>query len=165
MVEFTDLECPFCRQFQVTTFERIKKEYIDSGKVRYVVRDLPLTSLHPTAAVAAVAAHCAGRWGKFWDMRYAILAGAGSDQPGLLSVATGLRLDLPAFRRCTASTNLDAELRRNRADADRVGIEGTPSFVIGRTNGDAVEGTLIEGARSFETFEAALKGYLGGGSM
>src|SRR3954470_12835273 len=67
MVEFTDLQCPFCRQFHVTSFEQLKKEYIDTGKLRYFSRDFPLESLHPFAMQAARAAKCAADEGKFWE--------------------------------------------------------------------------------------------------
>src|SRR5262245_15693319 len=56
MVEFTDLQCPFCRQFHITTFEQLKKDYIDTGKLRYFALDFPLESLHPLAMQAARAA-------------------------------------------------------------------------------------------------------------
>jgi protein-disulfide isomerase len=56
MVEFTDLQCPFCRQFHVTAFEQIKTDYIDTGKLRYISRDFPLDSIHPFAQGAARAA-------------------------------------------------------------------------------------------------------------
>ncbi len=49
IVEFTDLQCPFCRQFRTTTFERIKRDYIDTGSVRFISRDPPLTAIHPLA--------------------------------------------------------------------------------------------------------------------
>src|SRR5665213_2353557 len=68
IVEFTDYQCPFCRGFESTTFSEIRKKYIDTGKVRFVVRDLPLAEMHPDAMQAAEAAHCAGDQGQFWRM-------------------------------------------------------------------------------------------------
>src|SRR5579863_5436527 len=49
MVEFTDYQCPYCRQFHVAVFNELKKNYIDTGKVRFYSRDLPLDSIHPNA--------------------------------------------------------------------------------------------------------------------
>lgn len=67
MVEFSDLQCPFCRQFFTTTFPQIKKDYIDTGKIQFAFRHLPLTS-HPMARPFANAAECANEQGKFWEM-------------------------------------------------------------------------------------------------
>src|ERR1700757_2921831 len=58
MVEFTDYQCPFCQRFHTTVFNEIKKNYIDTGKVRFYSRDLPLDSMHPNAIRAAQAARC-----------------------------------------------------------------------------------------------------------
>ena len=69
MVEFTDYQCPFCGRFEATTFPEIKKKYIDTGKMRLIVRDLPLSDLHPFALKAAQSVHCAGDQGKFWEMK------------------------------------------------------------------------------------------------
>src|SRR6516165_8432700 len=69
MIEFTDLQCPYCRQYASTTFGEIKKNWIDTGKLRYVGRDFPL-DFHPQAMAAARAARCAGEQGRFWDMRF-----------------------------------------------------------------------------------------------
>src|SRR5665647_213785 len=69
MVEFTDYQCPFCGRFEATTFPEIKKNYIDTGKLRLIMRDMPLEGLHPFAMKAAQAVHCAGDQGKFWEMK------------------------------------------------------------------------------------------------
>src|SRR6266699_2891633 len=72
IVEFTDLQCPVCRRFHAETFPIIKKNYIDTGKVRFVSRDMPL-EYHQYALKAAEATRCAGDQGKFWELRGAIL--------------------------------------------------------------------------------------------
>ena len=67
MVEFMDFQCPYCKQFHDQTFPALKKLYIDTGKVRFYVMDLPL-DIHPTAPLAAQAGRCAGEQGKYWVM-------------------------------------------------------------------------------------------------
>lgn len=67
MVEFSDFECPFCKQYHTATFAQLKTKYIDSGKVRYIYKDFPLTNIHPHAQRAAEAAACVGFQGKFWE--------------------------------------------------------------------------------------------------
>ena len=63
VIEFTDLQCPYCGHFANHTFPRLKAAYVDSGKIRYVSRDLPLP-MHAHAETAAVAARCAGEQGR-----------------------------------------------------------------------------------------------------
>src|SRR3954465_331160 len=75
MVEFTDLQCPFCRQFVLTSFDEIKKNWIDTGKLRYISREFPL-GIHPQALPAARAARCAGEQGKFWELRVTLMRNA-----------------------------------------------------------------------------------------
>ena len=67
IVEFSDFECPFCKQFFNETFSQIKREYIDTGKVAFYFRHYPLTSIHPNAQIAAEATECANEQGKFWQ--------------------------------------------------------------------------------------------------
>ena len=67
-MEYTDYQCPFCQRFHVTAFAELKKAYIDTGKVRFFSKDMPL-DFHPNAMRAAMAARCAGEQGKFWELR------------------------------------------------------------------------------------------------
>lgn len=67
IVEFTDYQCPFCKRAFDDTFHKLKSQYVDTGKARYLIRDLPL-SFHPYAHTGAQAARCAGKQGKYWDM-------------------------------------------------------------------------------------------------
>lgn len=67
MVEFSDYECPFCERFFTQTEGTIKKDYVDSGKVKFYYRDFPLSSIHPGAQKAAEAARCAGDQNKYWE--------------------------------------------------------------------------------------------------
>lgn len=66
-VEFSDYQCPFCSRFYTDAEAQIKKEYIDSGKVKFYFRDFPLISIHPGAQKGAEAARCAGDQGKYWE--------------------------------------------------------------------------------------------------
>lgn len=77
IVEFSDLECPYCRRFFLDTFPQLKKEYIDTGKVAFYFRHFPL-SFHPLALPLANAAECANDQGKFWEMHDKIYNQQGS---------------------------------------------------------------------------------------
>ncbi len=154
LVEFSDYECPFCQRFFSSTFPTIKQDYIDTGKVRYVFRDFPLKRIHPQAREAAMAAHCAGEQGKFWEMHDLLFRNQQAlDPPHLSDYARRLGLDGAAFDACLASDKFAARINQDIADGTAAGVEGTPSFVVGKTQpGDSVEGTLIVGAQPMEVF-------------
>jgi protein-disulfide isomerase len=159
MVEYTDLQCPFCRQFHITAYEQLKKEWIDTGKLRYVVRDLPIESIHPFAMPAARASRCAGEQGKVWDMRHSILVNnAQLSAASFATFARDLKLDLAAFNKCTADTaKFQADITKDMNEASSVSISATPSFVIGRTSGGSMDGVRVIGALPYATFDAKLK--------
>jgi protein-disulfide isomerase len=162
LVEFTDLECPYCRAFHVGAFERLKREYIDTGKVRFVSRDFPL-DFHPNARPAALAVRCAGEQGKFWEMRHAVTLNASALGATTYDRLAGeLGLDAGRFSGCIAADRYRAEIDRDIAEAMKAGVTGTPSFVLGATTpGAAVEGLRIVGAQPFPVFEARIKALLG----
>src|SRR5471032_2808828 len=132
MVEFTDLQCPFCRQFHVTAYEQIKKDYIDTGKLRYISRDFPLDTIHPYAISAARASRCAAEQGRFWEMRHTILVNnAALTNDIFATFAQDLKLNVPNFKTCTAdASRLQADLQQDLGDAGGVGVSGTQTFVI-----------------------------------
>ncbi|MCX6545962.1 MAG: thioredoxin domain-containing protein [Acidobacteria bacterium] len=160
LVEFTDLQCPYCNRFTTTTFEQIKKQYIDTGLVRFVSRDFPL-DFHPQAMPAARAARCAADQGKFWEMRMSLLRNASRLSPAFITTAaTELKLDMRAFAACASSTLHDAEIEADMAAGRSLGIEGTPTFLLGRTTGDTLDGVLIIGSLPFDAFDTRIKALL-----
>jgi protein-disulfide isomerase len=163
MVEFTDLQCPYCREFHATAFEQIKRDYIDTGKLRYVARDFPLDTIHPLAIRASRANQCAGAQGKFWEMRHAILSSNRKLAPDSFdALARDLHLDAAAFAACTADTaRLDARWQHDRAEGKRLGVSGTPFFVVGRTSPDGLVGVRLSGAKDYSAFDAKFKELLG----
>ena len=160
MVEFTDYECPFCRQYHMASFEKLKRDYIDTGKVRYVSRDLPL-DFHPNAKPAARAARCAGEQGRFWEMRRALIVNGNALGPQLMaSLARELKLDEAVFGECVASTRHDKAIADDVSAASAVGISGTPTFVLGRSDAAGVEGQKVIGAQPVATFEERIQALL-----
>jgi protein-disulfide isomerase len=152
IVEFADYQCPFCRQFNSTVFARLKKDYIDTGKVRFVSRDLPL-DFHPNAFPAAEAARCAGEQNKYWEMRDALIARADNLVPeAIVGYAVQLGLDQPRFHACIENKTFSTSIRADADEANAAGITGTPSFVIGPTSAGYVEGEKVIGALPFESF-------------
>ena len=157
MVEFTDLQCPFCRQFVLSTFDQLKKDWIDTGKLRYISRDFPL-DFHAQAMNAARAARCAGDQGKFWEMRLGLMRNANLLTPAYITKAAGdLKLDMAAFTPCAVSNKYDAEIQDEMAEGTRIGVSGTPTFVIGRSAPDGINGPVLVGALPYSMFDAKLK--------
>lgn len=157
MIEFTDYQCPYCRRFESEVFPKLKREYIDTGKLRYIARDLPL-AIHAAAVPAAEAAHCAGEQGKFWDMHAALLGGAADlSAGGIERRAQAIGLDLARFDECLARKRYSAVIVAHAQEADAVGIDGTPGFVVGRAAHGELTGVRIEGARPYEDFDSLLR--------
>lgn len=157
VVEFSDYECPFCRKFFTTTFNDLKREHIDSGRVRYVVYDYPV-KYHKNAVKAAQASRCAAEQGKYWEMRQALFEHSkslGADR--ILAYAKGVGLDLTKFRQCFGSDKYLAAIQEGIAVAGALGISGTPTFVVGRMEGRELRGRKLVGALPFATFDQYLR--------
>lgn len=157
MVEFTDFQCPFCQRFHMSTFSDLKKNYIDTGRVRFVSRDLPL-DFHPNAMQAAQAGRCAGEQGQFWPMRDHM--GTHPDQldmAHLVAYAGDLKLNVETFRSCIESGKYKNAIQTDIQEAVKIGANGTPSFVIGKTQPDTVDGELVIGALPYSVFDDKLK--------
>lgn len=157
IVEFTDYQCPFCRKFEAEVLPRLKREFIDRGQLRFIVRDLPL-EFHANAQPAAEAAHCAAEQGAFWPMHDALLAQKADLTPHSIEEdAQHLHLDLTRFQLCVRGTRYADAIQRNVAQAKALNLDGTPAFVIGRTRGGVLTGWAVMGARPYEDFAAALR--------
>jgi protein-disulfide isomerase len=161
LVEFTDYQCPFCGRFETTTFPEIKKNYIDTGKVRFILRDLPL-DFHPFALKAAQSVHCAGDQGKYWEMKELVFKNQNKiDVDSLAGYAKDLSLNGDTFKSCMADGKHLKEIGDEAKYAASLGITGTPTFVLGKAVGDSVEGRVIVGAQPLAVFEAAINEMLG----
>jgi protein-disulfide isomerase len=157
LVEYTDYQCPFCRQFHITTFDELKKNYIDTGKLRYVSLDFPL-DMHENARRAAVAARCAGDQGRFWELRHVMIVNANRLKPeNLLTYATDLKFDMDKFQACVESDKYRADVDRQLAEGQAIGVSATPSFVLGRSNNDKVDGIRLVGAMPYSVFDGKIK--------
>ncbi len=139
LVEFSDYECPFCRQYFRQTFPEVRRRLIDTGKIRYISYHFPLERIHPGALAAAVAAECAGTSGKFWDMHARIFgSGGGLDRVDLLRFGQDLGLARDLFERCLDGPSAVAEVRRNQQEGRRLGVSGTPVFFVGVVREDGM---------------------------
>jgi protein-disulfide isomerase len=160
IIEFTDLQCPYCARHATQTFPRLKADYIDSGKLRYTSRDLPLP-FHSFALPAAVASRCAGEQGRFWEYREALFAAQttlGTEPYGRIAGEMGL--DVKRLEACRGDGREEANVRADLALAGSHGIRSTPTFVIGRVVDGEFQGELVSGAQPYEVFKAKLDALL-----
>ncbi len=148
--EMSDFQCPFCRRFALETFPAIEREYITTGKVRWIFVNLPLTSLHPNAVPAAQFAACAARQGKFWPAHDLLFlhqdtwAPLRNPGPFLLSLADTLRIPRAPIATCLQNEETVAEIRSDAEGAQRAGAQSTPTFYV--------EGLLVTGAQPIGLF-------------
>lgn len=142
IVEFTDYQCPFCGRARPTV-NQILDTY--KGKVRYVMRDFPL-SFHKDAMKAHEAAHCAGEQGKYWDYSKKLFGNQSAIKvDDLKNYAGELKLNTGKFNECLESGKYVEKIRQNQEEASKVGVSGTPAFFV--------NGRMLSGARPFESFK------------
>lgn len=162
VIEFNDLQCPFCSRFHATTFGEIRKNYIDTGKVRFINRDLPLEDLHPQAVRASHAARCAGEQGKYWEALDRLISRqAGMSPTSIDKHVTELGVEPTAYRACMESNRHMDAIRDSGNAAKALGITGTPTFLIGRVEGNVFTGQKLVGAVPYASFENAIKSAMG----
>ena len=154
IIEFSDYQCPFCAKFWSETLPSIKSEYIDTGKVKLVFRDFPLTSIHPLALPAAEAAECvrdaAGSDGAYYEYHDKIFANQqflSVDNLKLWAGEMGYNIDS-----CLDSRKFRAEVQKDTADGQSAGGQGTPYFVI--------NGNPLSGAYPFSSFQQIIEAEL-----
>ena len=164
MIEFVDYECPFCKRFFDETLPQIKSDYIDKGKVKLVMRDLPL-SFHQNAHKESQAAECAREQGgdiayfKYHDeiFKRTTSNGTGLALDQLSVIANDLGLNGSALQKCLDSEKYKTEVDKDLADASLYGANGTPTFFIGKSDPQGkFQGTILVGAQPYASFKAAL---------
>ncbi|HXK06734.1 MAG TPA: thioredoxin domain-containing protein [Verrucomicrobiae bacterium] len=157
IVEFTDYQCPFCQRFHLSAYPEIKKNYIDTGKARFYSKDLPL-DFHPNAMRAAQAAHCAGEQGKFWQLRDVMGSNPDKlDMGHIMGFAADLKLDTQKMQECINNDKYKARVESDVSEAMKLGANGTPAFIIGKSAGDGVDGELVVGAMPYSMFDQKLR--------
>jgi protein-disulfide isomerase len=168
MVEVSDYHCPFCRRHTLTTQPQIDTEYINTGKLRYVFIDYPIDQLHPDAFKAHEAANCAGDQGKYWEMHGKLFESPPTRDsaqlaPQLVSQAQAVGLDVGKFRTCFDGGKYSTPVRDNVARMQALGVDSTPTFLIGLTPaaGQPMKVVkVVRGAVAYQQFKAALDGLL-----
>jgi protein-disulfide isomerase len=136
---------------------KLEKEYIATGKLQYVARDFPLETIHKFARKASEAFWCANDQGKGGEMYDQLFANQQQLQPEALEQhAAALGLDVQAFKTCLGSSKYTDKINASLKDGQKVGVTGTPAFLLGYTQGDGSEVKAVKflvGALPFDTFK------------
>ncbi len=164
LIEFSDYECPYCKRSFEQVLTQIKEEYIDTGKVKLVYRDLPLPFHDPMATNAAMAANCARDQGgdsKYYEYHDAYLnvtqSNGTTPESALTDVASTVGLNVNEFQVCMDEERYADEIQNDISDAAAIGANGTPAYFIGlSTDSGVIEGTPIKGAQPYAVFKSEI---------
>ncbi len=164
LVEFSDYECPVCKRHYEQTYPELKKDYIDTGKVKLVFRDFPISYHDPMATAEALAANCARDQGgdsSYYKYHNELFTrtksgGNGLTKDDLYKIASDLGFNLTTFKSCLDSEKYKDEVKKDLADAQKVGVSGTPTFFIGKTNDSQFVGEKIVGAQPYSVFKSKI---------
>ncbi|MEZ5318851.1 MAG: thioredoxin domain-containing protein [Vicinamibacterales bacterium] len=159
MIGYSDFRCPFCARFASQVLPVLREEYVDTGRLRFAFKHLPL-SIHPFAGPAARVAECAARQGRFWAVHDALftLSGQPFDLAAVTSTVQSVGVDSVALTGCLADDASEA-VQRDQAEAARLGIASTPYFLIGHRQDDGRVRivTVVKGAAPVSEFRRAIE--------
>ena len=155
LIEFSDYQCPICSRHVRETSPLIDREYVATGKVKYVLLDFPLESIHKLAFRAAEAAHCAGDQGKYWEMHDRLFASQKSLETWTAH-AESVHLNVGRFEDCLSRSRYAEQIRKNVAEGEKAGVPGTPVFLLAYTDPTSSRVTTVArltGAQPFPIFK------------
>jgi protein-disulfide isomerase len=142
IVEFSDFQCPYCRQAQ-GTLKQLMAAY--EGKIKLVFRDFPLRTIHPQAQKAAEAAQCAAEQQQFWPYHDKLFASTNFQMDELKKFAQELELNMEQFTSCLDSSKYAAGIDADMQAGQQAGVNATPTFFV--------NGYPLSGAASYERFK------------
>ena len=151
IAEFSDFQCPYCMQ-AVPTIQQLEKKY--AGKVQIVHMNFVV---HSGARLAALAAECAGEQGQYWAMHDAIFSQQKYDKAGLSQIAVGLGMDKTKFEACLDSGKYETAVDAEQSAGDSIGVQGTPTFLIGKIKNGQLSGKTVVGALPLSSFETEVQ--------
>jgi protein-disulfide isomerase len=159
MVVFTDYQCRYCKRFFEERLPALKERYVDSGRLRVVVRDMPLRK-HKQARPAAAAAACAARQDRYWPMHEALYARQDTlDTIDLTDLARELDLDVALFGACLKDPAVQSQIDDDLASAKAARVAGTPAFLIGKPESGRITGRVFTGFQPITVYEAEIREY------
>jgi protein-disulfide isomerase len=165
LVEYSDYQCPFCSRHYKQVMPELVKNYVESGKLKYVMRENPIQSIHSKAMGASQAALCAGDQGKYWEMHNIMFDNQKQlAVENLKAYSVELGLDTATFDSCLDEGKYEKRVNDDLASGKALGVRGTPAFVLGLTDPDdpnkANVTQFINGAQSLDTFNRTIEDLL-----
>jgi protein-disulfide isomerase len=154
LVEVSDFQCPFCKQWHDQSFAAIDREYVQTGKVRLAYLNFPLSSIHRNAQAAAEAAMCASVQNRFWALHESLFdtqprwAELENPVPTFDSLAVAAGVAAPAWRQCMASHATAPLIEADRDRSKTAGVGSTPTFFVGDR--------LLAGAYPVDSFRVVI---------
>jgi protein-disulfide isomerase len=151
ITEYADYQCPGCQQFETLQFPQVKRQLIETGRVRWRYRDFPLDQIHPHARVAAHSAACANDQGKYWEQHRLIYEGqgewspAGNAVPYFQRYAQAAGLNMAEYNGCMEAAKYAGRIQASHDEAVKMNVGVTPTFLIagrlypGGMNSDALK--------------------------
>ena len=152
IVEFSDFQCPFCKRWHDEVYEPLLAAY--PGQIRFVYRNLPLTSIHPDAQSAAEAAMCAGEQDAFWQFHEKLFSTTALGTGVYMQYAQDLKLNTASFESCLNTNKFQAKIQADSDFAIDLGINSTPTFFI--------NGLAVVGAQPLDVFKQVIDKELAG---
>ena len=155
IVEYSDLECPFCKVFHQTMLQAMK-EY--PNDIRWVFRHSPIPQLHQQAPKEANASECAAAQGKFWEFIDIVFAATPSNDGLNLAdlpkyAAQAGVADIPAFEKCVAADEFDSVVQEDTQDGIKAGLQGTPFNMVISSDGKK---TQLGGGIPYQQLQAII---------
>jgi len=154
LIEVSDFQCPYCKQWHDASFAALDNEYVKTGKVRLAYLNFPLSSIHAHARAAAEAAMCASVQGKFWQLHESLFAtqekweAQPNPMPTFDSLAVAAGVDGKAWRECMTTHATAKLIDADHDRSSRAGVQSTPTFFIGDRK--------LEGAYPTDSFRVAI---------
>jgi protein-disulfide isomerase len=149
IIEFSEYQCPYCGRHANGPLKQIKEKYVDTGKVKYVFRDFPL-SFHQNARSAAIAAECVREQGgddAYYEYHDVLFSNQGAlDPDSLKQYASDLGYNIGS---CLDSEKYGDEVDADMEDGKKIGVSGVPATYI--------NGRLVKGAQPYENFESVIE--------
>ena len=152
IVEFSDYQCPYCRRWHEEVYEPLLAAY--PGKIRFVYRHLPLTSIHPDAFPAAEAVMCAGEQDAYWQFHEKLFSNETLGSAVYSQYAQDLGLNMQSFEGCLSERKYQEAVQADVDFAIDLGIRSTPTFFI--------NGLAVVGAQPLDVFKQVIDKDLAG---
>lgn len=161
IVEFGDFQCPFCKNFYDSVFSSIQSGYINTGDIVYSFRDYPLTTIHPLALGMAQESRCFAEQGKYWQFVNKMYnTNQDANTPTVVSgYAKSMGLNMKTYQSCVQNSTFQSDIQNDINAGNRISIQGTPTFVIGKYTNGKVTGQVVLGSRALSYYESIISQY------